>query len=176
MAQNTPTPLVAAAEALSTELARFDETLAGFKKLPLSSKKNLNRASGMLNELAEIENQIGTHIQALVQAIGATGETQLSRVGEVKTRAEQLQDRSLSFNALTKQLEDLGAAALELNAKLQGPSPTVVDVSAELGVLSDRATALQTQAKTEGFDDLAHLVDGLRQQLQSLKGKVGRGA
>ena len=176
MGHNTSSALVAAAEALALELARFDENLAGFKRLALTSKKNLNRATGMLNDLAEIEAQIGVHIQALVQAIGATGDAQLSRVSEVKARAEQLQARAVAFNTLTAQLEELGAGASALNDKLQGPSPTVVDVVEELGLLSTRAIALHTQAKTEGFDDVAHLADALKQQLQALKGKLGRHA
>lgn len=174
MSQNTSSPVFAAAPAVALELNRFDETQGGFKRLSLSSKKNLNKASTMLNELGEIESQIGLHIQSLVKAIGGAGEAQLARVSEVKARAEQLQARAVTFNALTVQLEALGTAASALNEKLQGPSPTVVDVVEELGLLSAGSVELQTQAKTEGFDDVAHLADGLKQQLQALKGKLGR--
>ncbi len=109
MSQNTSSPVFAAAPAVALELNRFDETQGGFKRLSLSSKKNFNKASTMLNELGEIESQIGLHVQSLVKAIGGAGEAQLARVSEVKARAEQLQARAVTFNALTAQLGALGS-------------------------------------------------------------------
>lgn len=173
MSKNISTPLVAAAETLEQELARFDETLESLKRLSLRSKKNLDRAAGMLNELGDIEGKIGVHIQALIKAIGATGETQLARVNEVKVCAGQVQERALAFKALIAQFEELGTGASSLKDKMQGPSPTVVDVVQELGVLAVRAEALQAEAKTEGFDDVVHLADGLKNQLHSLQDKLG---
>lgn len=172
MSKHKPSELVAAAESLEQELARFDDAVASFKRLALSSKKNLDRGTAMLQELAELEQGIGTHIQTLVKAIGGTGEKQLARVAEVKARADELKERSIAFQALTLHFDELGKGAAALNVKLQAPAPTVVDVDEELTALATKAETLQAQAKAAGFDDVHHLADGLRQQLTAIRTKL----
>jgi hypothetical protein len=62
--------------------------------------------------------------------------------------------------------------AAELNAKLQSAKPAVVDVGNDVSALSEKAVALFALSKEKGFDDVAHLADGLRQQLEALRDKL----
>ncbi|MBL8952261.1 MAG: hypothetical protein JNK82_15895 [Myxococcaceae bacterium] len=168
---NTLSELVQAASDLDAELQRFEEGVGDFTKLSLSSKKNLDRAGKMLEDLAQSEAAMGGQIQALVQAVAATRDRQLARVNEIRQKAEQLKDRSIEFRDLIVQFESLGTGAAELNAKLQQPAPAVVDVANDVSALAARAEQLVGLSKEKGFDDVAHMADGLRQQLQSLQKK-----
>ncbi|MBK7863303.1 MAG: hypothetical protein IPJ65_32825 [Archangiaceae bacterium] len=162
-----------AASELDDELARFEEGVAAFKKLSLSSKKALDRAGAMLEELAQSEQSMGTQVQALVAAIQATRDRQLERVTVVREKAEELKSRSVEFRDLIVQFEALGTGAAALNARLQSDKPEIVDVLDEVSALGGKAEALLAQAREKGFDDVAHLADGLKQQLTALRGKLG---
>jgi len=164
--------LVQAASDLDTELSRFEEGVAAFTKLQLSSKKNLDRAGAMLEELAQSEQSMGTQIQALVQAIAGTRDRQVERVATIREKAEELKARSIEFRDLILQFEELGTGAAALNAKLQSPAPAIVDVADDVSALAVRAEQLVAASKDKGFDDVAHLADGLKQQLQSLQNKL----
>jgi hypothetical protein len=168
--------LVAAAVALETELLKFDDGVSAFTKLSLTSKKALDRASKMLEQLAASEQAMGVQIQALVQAVAAARESQGARVVAVREKGEELKARALEFRDLIGECEALGAAAGGLNEKLQGAGPSVVDVAHELDALRAKAESLNARAKEKSFDDLAHLADTLRQQLQSLAVRLGGGA
>ena len=170
----TKSELVHAASALDDELGRFEDGVAAFKKLALSSKKNLDRAAKMLEELAQSEASMGTQIQALVTAIQGTRERQLQRVDAVREKAEELKARSIEFRELIVQFESLGTGAAALNEKLQSPEPAIIDVADEVTALGAKAESLTTLAREKGFDDVTHLADGLRQQLDSLKAKLAK--
>lgn len=167
--------LVNAATELDAELLRFEEGVTAFQKLQLSSKKNLDRAGKMLEELAQGEQAMGTQIQALVQAIQSTRDRQLGRVEAIRAKAEELKNRSVEFRDLIVQFESLGTGAAALNEKLRGAAPAVVDVADEVTALAAKAESLVTLSKEKGFDDVAHMADGLRQQLQSLTSKLAMG-
>jgi chromosome segregation ATPase len=164
--------LVSAASELDDELGRFEEGVADFKKLSLSSKKNLDRAAKMLEELALSEQAMGVQIQALVAAIQATRDRQLARVETVREKAEELKSRSTEFRELISQFEELGVGAAALNEKLKGPQPAVIDVADEIKALGAKAEQLTALSREKGFDDVTHLADGLRQQLASLLSKL----
>ncbi len=170
--KDSKSDLVNAASELDAELVRFEEGVSAFQKLSLSSKKNLDRASKMLEDLAAGEAAMGTQIQALVQAIASTRDRQLARVEAIRTKAEELKARSVEFRELITQFESLGLDAAELNKKLNGPEFAVIDVANEISALNAKAEGLVALSKEKGFDDVTHMADGLRQQLESLKGRL----
>lgn len=172
--KDSKSDLVNAASELDAELVRFEEGVTAFQKLSLSSKKNLDRASKMLEELAAGEAAMGTQIQALVQAIASTRDRQLGRVEAIRAKAEELKTRSVEFRELITQFESLGLDAAELNKKLNGPEFAVVDVANEISALNTKAEGLVALSKEKGFDDVTHMADGLRQQLESLKGRLSK--
>ena len=165
--------LITAAIELDAELARFHGSVEAFQKLPLSSKKHLDRAAQALNALADSEAKLGTHVQALVQAVAATREGQAAQLDVIRAKAESLKTRSVAFQELVAQFESLGSGAASLNAKLQAGGgaelPAVVD---EVAALAARAGSLNTLAREKDFEDVAHMADGLRQQLEALAGKL----
>ena len=170
--QGPESPLVLAAAALDAQVERFKENVGAFDKLRLDSKKNLDRATKMLNELAEAETGMGAQVQALVQAIAAVREAQGAAVETVRAKAEQVKARAVVFQELLARSEELGAAAGALNGKLQASGPDVIDLPAELAALAAKAEALQASAREQEFDDVARLGDGLKQQLNSMRQRL----
>jgi chromosome segregation ATPase len=164
--------LISAATELDAELTRFHEAVEAFQKLPLGTKKHLDRATKVLNELAESEQKLGTHVQALVQAVAATREGQSAQLDVIRAKAESLKSRSVEFQQLIAQFETLGTGAAALNAKLQGPGQDLSAVADEVVALAEKAESLTALAREKDFEDVAHMVDGLRQQLSALAGKL----
>ncbi len=168
-------PLVAAAIALEEQLQRFHDGVDTFHKLPLTSKKNIDRATKMLNDLADGEQSLGTQVQALVQAVAGTRDQQNVSVEVIRAKAEELKSRAVAFQHLLTQFEAMGVAAAELNAKLQASGPAEVDLAAALTALAGQAETLMGSARAQDFDDVARLGDGLKQQLNAMRKRLERG-
>lgn len=167
--------LISAATSLDTELTRFEETTVGFRKLTLNSQKNLERATKVLSDLAEIEASLGAQVQALVTAIASVRDRQMAQVEGVRAKADEINARTLVFQGLLDQFKGLGAGANGLNEKLQastsGQMP-LLDLYAEMGELAAKAQGLAEIAKGKDFEDLARQADGLRQQILSARAKL----
>ncbi len=170
--------LVAAAQTLEQQLHDFDDQVEAFKQLTINSQKGLERGKQLLESLAAAEARAGEHVQALVAAVAATAKEQGARVEAVRAKAEHLAARATEYEALVTQFGTLGEGASSLNARLKG-EPVSVELDGEIGALVQRAEALVAQARTQHFDDVAHLADGLRQQVSALRSKLqqvqGRG-
>jgi hypothetical protein len=164
--------LISAATALDAELGRFQDAVDAFKKLPLSSKKHLERATAALNALAESEQRLGANVQALVQAVAATREGQTTHLEVIRAKAETLKARSIEFQQLIGQFESLGQGAAALNARLTSGAAPVTAVLDEVTALATKAESLTALAREKDFDDVAHMADGLKQQLSALAGKL----
>jgi hypothetical protein len=163
--------LVVAAETLDAELRQFDDEVATFTRLALSSKKGLERGRELLEALAAAEDRASQQVQALVQAVASTSQKQGARIDAVRAKAEELARRTGEYEALISQFEALGAGASALNAKLQG-EPVAVELDAEIGALVSKSEALVAQARAQNFDDVVHLADALRQQVTAIRGKL----
>src|SRR5690348_10672479 len=92
-AMDAPT-LTAAAEALETELQRFEEVALALQREKLTTEKGLRRAAQKLGELATADTRLGERLQALVTAIGAARERQQAQAEAVHARAEEIQRRT----------------------------------------------------------------------------------
>jgi hypothetical protein len=168
-------PLIAAAIALEEQLERFHDGVDTFRKLPLNSKKNIDRATKLLNDLADGEQGLGTQVQALVQAVAGTRDQQNASVEVIRAKAEELKSRAVAFQQLLTQFEAMGVAASELNAKLQSSGPAEVDLAAALAALAAQAETLMGNARAQDFDDVARLGDGLKQQLNAMRKRLEGG-
>ena len=166
--------LVAAAAALDAELTRFEESTASFRRQPLSSQKNLERATKSLNDLADGEQRLAEQVQALVKAIATARDRQLAQVEWIRLKAEEIKARSLDFQGLQERFKALGDGAAELNVRLQQgvAGAPLAGLDAEMGELAASAKGLAETATTRQFDDVARLADGLRQQILSARGKL----
>ena len=89
--------LINAASSLDVELVRFEEATVSFRKLALNSQKNLERATKMLTELAEVEGVLGQQVQVLVTAISHVRDRQMAQVGVVRAKAEEINARTIAF-------------------------------------------------------------------------------
>lgn len=176
----SPSQLVSAAAQLYEQLTRFEQSVTAFAKLPLSSKKQLERAATALQELAAEEQDFGSAIQLLVQAIADSRDRQIAQVDRVRAKALEVQSRSQAFKSLIERFDGLGVAASTLNQKMQGSvsSPEAdaagrfIDLQAEMGALVSQAEGLTTLAREQSFDDVAHLADGLRQQIAAARARL----
>ncbi len=167
--------LINAAVSLDSQLVRFEEGTASFRKLALNSQKNLERATRMLNELADVEATLGQQVQVLVTAIAHVRDRQMAQVDVVRAKAEEINRRAKAFQALLDQFQGLGVGAAALNDKLQASSAAGapgVDLHLEMGELAAKAQGLAEIAKGEDFEDLARQADGLRQQILAARSKL----
>src|SRR5438105_10351572 len=135
MAKRTDLPnsgLVQAAAALEAELERFEDSLAAFRKLPLTSKKNLDRALDMLNDLADVETRLGPQLKMLIDAVGGTRERQMGNIGLVKERSKEIQERVIAYQKLVTQLQEIGAGANAINGRFKQGAPSSDEIAREL--------------------------------------------
>jgi hypothetical protein len=182
-------PLVAAAEQFDAALRRFATLTEGLRKGPLDSQKSLERASDTLKELAACEEEMQTHAQALMAALGTARDEQQAQTEIIRVRAVDIQTRTAEFAAFLKRFEEIGKDAAALNmtaqalaARKRTPDEMVKDgeLLAGLDELQERMTAvaagaesLAGDARTADFDDLSRKIDSLRQQLLAARNKIG---
>jgi DNA repair exonuclease SbcCD ATPase subunit len=183
------TALVAAAEAFDASLHRFGALAESAARVALDSQKGLERAGGLLKEIAACEEDLQTHAQALMTALGSARDVQQKQAEAVRARALQIQERTEDYGAVMRRFETLGRDAAALNAQAQAlaarrktPDEMVKDgeLLAGLDELQERMSAvvgsaetLADDARTADFEDLASKIDSLRQQIVSAQNKIG---
>src|SRR5690242_7476887 len=94
--QDTP-PISAAAAALEEELVAFEALAAALRKMPLASKKHLERAARTLHEAAGFEERIAVRLRALVEAINAANQRQQASAAAILERAQEIQARNAEY-------------------------------------------------------------------------------
>jgi uncharacterized protein YoxC len=181
--------LVAAAEALDDQLSRFESLAEQFRKAPLTSEKNLERASKLLQDVAAQDQQLNASVSALVAAVTATRDRQQVQAESVNARAQELQQRAETFKTLLERYGALGQSAAELNQRMQdfaaqrAKSQTAGEQSPELlgtldalndrmGQVAEEAQAVTRLAEEQDFTDIGRQADSLRQQLLSARNKL----
>ena len=191
MSKRDKTPsseLVAAAESLDAQLTRFESLAEQFRKSPLNSEKNLERASKLLRDVAEQDQQLNASVSALVAAVTKTRDRQQVQAESVNARAQELQQRAEAFKVLLERYGALGQSAAELNqrmqdfatqrAKVQTPEQNtevlgILDALNErMGQVADEAQAVTQLGEEQDFTDIGRQADSLRQQLLSARNKL----
>src|SRR6266700_4417584 len=133
-----PSALLAAAEAFDAELARFGHLAETARRGTLGSQKALERAAGTLKEIADCEEQMQAHAQALMAALGGARAQQESHAALVSERAEEVRRRTAVYAELLQQFQMLGQDAAALNGMGQrlsarrreaGASATAADLA-----------------------------------------------
>lgn len=181
--------LVAAAEALEAQLNRFESLADQFRNAPLNSEKSLERASKLLRDVAEQDQQLNASVSALVAAVTAARDRQQTQAESVNARAQELQQRAETFKTLLERYGALGQSAAELNQRMQefaaqrSKSQATGEQNAELigildaldermGQVADEAQAVTGLAEEQDFTDIGRQADSLRQQLLSARNKL----
>ena len=174
----TESALTAAAAALESELARFDELATTLKRIPLDSGKNLDRAARATGEIAESQQRVGMQVGALVTAVAAARERQQVTADTLHARVQEIQERTNKFGELLKQFATLGEDARTINALMtdEGAAGAVVvrlqEAQARMGAVLDRADALRKDAESHDIQDIARQADALKQQLHAARNKL----
>jgi chromosome segregation ATPase len=177
--------LISAAEELDAGFRRFEQLSESVQKVPLNSQKNLNRASEMLAEIAAVGEGLQAQLGSVVAAISKFREKQEGQSGRIQKQAELIQERSRVLQGLMEEYRGLGDGARELNGQLQrisaatengGDSTPLLgrlqEVEPSLERLVQTASTLVERAEGQGFGDIAHQADSLRQQLQAVRNKL----
>jgi hypothetical protein len=186
-----PSPLVAAAQAFSETLQRFDALAQTVGRAALDSAEGLSRAAQTLQKVAACEEDLQARAQALGAALTAAREAQQARAAELTARALEVQQRSEAYAGLARRFEALGRDAADLNASAQKvatghklergmPAEELAAISSRVGEIEAQMTAVVGAAETlagDGraaqFDELARKTDALRQQLLAARDRVG---
>ena len=189
--RDTPPPseLVSAAQALDSELLRFEALAAQLQEAPLTSEKHLERASRTLKDLADLDDALRLRVGALVQAITGVRTRQQTQADAVNARAQELQRRTEVFKDLLTRYGALGQSAADLNGRMQQfaalrqqatrtPEEDVqltevfTALQERMAGVADEAATLVGAADAEHFSDIARQADSLRQQLLSARNKL----
>jgi hypothetical protein len=180
-----PSDLQAAATALASELVLLEKTIHETDRLPIDSDKALQRARKMLESCASHEVLLAQHLQALAGAIQASQLRIQTCMDQTVELSRRIQERSEQRTALLERVAALGRRAHDIQAPIQsamargidGSSPgealiVVGEVVTLTGTLLDEATSIATDARAADWADVARQADGLRQQIQAVRGKV----
>jgi hypothetical protein len=178
--------LAVAAEALETELRRYEQLAVAVQRERLTSEKALRRAAQKLTELGGSDARLGEHVQALLAAINAARERHDTHAAAVQARADEIRQRSEVLTGLLTRWETLGRDAAELSRLSQGllagetegnGSPVdqrrrLDEVLARLERLAEDAETLQQAARDREFADLTEQAGSLRSQLLAVLNKL----
>ena len=174
--------LVTHATALEEELREFERLMHSLENASLKSQRDLARSADLLRELVATEDRLGGALGQLAQAIGRARERQETQAAAVRARAQAIEARSTTLQALLTKYAALGQEASSLNVLLAESAETGEFGSTVPGVLPgvqeritqviDNASELIETAKRDDFADVAREADSLRQALITLKGSV----
>jgi cytochrome c556 len=180
--------LVAAAESLDAQLSRFESLADQFRKAPLNSEKNLERASKLLKDVAEQDQHLNAAVSALVAAVTKTRDRQQTQAESVNARAQELQQRAEAFKLLLERYGALGQSAAELNQRMQDFATQrakaqsseqnaevlgILDaLNQRMGEVAEEASAVTKLGEEQDFTDIGRQADSLRQQLLSARNKL----
>ncbi|MFP2902327.1 hypothetical protein [Corallococcus sp. 4LFB] len=182
--------LVSAAQALDAELLRFEALAEQLKEAPLTSEKQLERASKTLKDLADLDDALRMRVGALVQAITGVRNRQQAQADAVNVRAQELQQRTEVFKDLLTRYGALGQSAADLNGRMQEfaslrqqatrtaeedarLTEVFTALQARMAEVADEAATLSTAAEEAKFADIGRQAESLRQQLLSARNKLG---
>lgn len=183
-----PTPLTTAVEAFDDSLRRFAVLANRLARIGLDSQRDLGRAGEALAEVADCEEEMQRHAQALMAALGIARDAQQSQAHQVRARAEQIRRRTEEYATILGRFDDLGqdAAALNETAVRLGARPPAKAPEAsgpalisELDELQERMAkvtaageTLAADARAADFAELATRFESLGQQLRAARGKI----
>jgi hypothetical protein len=173
-----------AVQALDEELERFEQLAHSSQRIPLTTERNLERAAKAINDAAESQKRVGTHITVLIEAIATARQQHDATADKVIARREELEARAELFTTQLGRFAQLGREATEISAfvrqlgehKGQPPSKETVqqlsDVAGRMERVATAAGELGTEAEAMQMDELARNCDSLKQQVQAALNKV----
>jgi methyl-accepting chemotaxis protein len=169
MTKQGTSPLVEATTAFDAELATYTRLGELFLRSPLDTLKHIERANGLLEDLAKSEGRLQEIGQQLVAALAQARERQQALGTSVVERAPALKERNEQLRDLVAALAELASSVAELAQR--GPADTT---AADIDALSTRAKDLASSARSSGFAELADQAHALYQRLEAIAKKLHR--
>jgi hypothetical protein len=182
-------PLVVAAEAFESSLQRFASLGETLRKGRIDGQRGIERAAQTLQQIAECEQLLQAHAQALIAALGAVRAAQQQQAEAITVRAEEIRRQNEIYVALMGRYEELGKETAKLNATAQeigavarSPEemvrdqtlpPRLDDLQARMTETGAVAEALVVDSWAADFEELSRKVDSLRQQILATRNKIG---
>lgn len=182
------TGIAAAAAALEEELAAFESIAALLRKMPLGTKKHIERAARTLQEAAGFEERIALKLRGLVEAINSANQRQQASAEIIVARAREIEARNAEYTELVGRYAALGGEAQEITTLAQeivGPlreatAPEAIEsvgerldeLLARMTALGERAQDIARTATAKEMTELARDADALKQQLAAARNKI----
>jgi hypothetical protein len=177
------TALAGAAAAFDEELAAYARLGELFLKTPLSSVKQLERANGLLAEIAACEERLQAAGQRMVRALSEARSHQEQLAKDVVAHVPAVQGRNKQLSELMAELTAVAGEVGGLNQAIAGQHnngdaskpPTAESargVSATVFALSERAERLAVTAREAEFEEIATQAHALYQRLQAVGKKL----
>ncbi|HEX2570683.1 MAG TPA: hypothetical protein VH877_14095 [Polyangia bacterium] len=174
-----------AALALDEELERFRELTEAAERIPLTTRRNLERAARLADEATESQQRLGTRMQEFIAALGASRERNEQCAQVMAQRRQEIEQRLGEVTALFRRLASLGESARTITQAIrtigegageEGPTPEVLvqldEAQETLTIIVTAAGELATAAQDAGLAELFGEVDALRQQLNAARNKL----
>jgi hypothetical protein len=177
-----------AAVALERELRKFEQAAATARRLPMDTRKGLERAAVAATEAAKGQEHVASTLGALVHAIQVARERHEANVTALAARGEEIQRRAEVITPLHERYAALGEVSRAINelvqkaAVMQKEATTAGQVGElvafiegiEEGMtkLIEGARNLGKEAGEASATDVAQQADALRQQAAAARNKL----
>lgn len=162
--------IVVAAQELETEMKRCEEALADGDKLRLTSGKNVGRAARAIQTAADCHAGLGARVGALLEAINGVRERADRAAARMETRATEIRARQARLKVLQDRTGEIALAVREVTESARSGRPA--DILARLVPIEESVARLLEESRGEGFEDVTHDIDALRQMLEAVHGKL----
>ena len=163
--------------ALDEELRRVGVLCDAASRIPLSSRRNLERAARSTADAAEAQTRVGERIRTLMDALAGAQKSNEATVASMQSTSDEIQRRSGELSALLERFDAVGQEAHEINRLMQGVTSDsareqLTALETRMGAIAETARALWKDAGDGGWEELARDADALRQQVLSASNKV----
>lgn len=162
-------------EALEGELERFDRLAGEATSIGFDSRKNLERAARLLEQLTEASERLDARASELSAALAAIRGRREATTKAIAGWGGELKPRADAWVALRSRFEALGAAATSIDRLLQASGADVEGLGAAeqaLHTLLADLDGIGADAREQGFKDIARDVEGQRGTLAAVVGKL----
>jgi chromosome segregation ATPase len=168
--------LVRTAQALESDLVRFEELSRAVRKIRLDSDKSLSRAVKELNDALAQPERLAEGLRQLAHAMERMQLRQQAALEPLAERATEIQQR---MNLLAEYMEKYGAlgkAAGSVTELLQSDGEqsgaVLMEVDERLTRIVDDARALSESARADDFPEISRGADALKQRIAALRGRL----
>jgi uncharacterized coiled-coil DUF342 family protein len=182
MNDKKPSELIEVTVALDEELSRVEHLAESAARVPLNSRRNLEKAARITSEAAEAQNKVGVHIAKMMAALNGVRQRNEANVQALQGRSDEIQRRSDELTALLSRFDEIGKEAQQITQLAQqvtgaGPSVEVGnklrELESRMANIAESARSLWEQAAAGDWGDMARDADSLRQQVLAAKNKLG---